>query len=77
MVQQQVAQEVIAQEVELSASTVQEQENAADGALDADREGYGGGYHGSKKKKKPKKKLKEPDGSVSKKTHHLSFNVTV
>ncbi len=76
-VQQQAAQDIITQEVELSATSVQEQENTAGGALDADREGNGSGYRGRTGKKRAKKKEKVSDGSVSVKKAHASFDISI
>ena len=78
LVQQELVQDAITEEVEVSATQVQEQDDAsAESALDADREAQGGSYRGRRRKKNPKKKEKVSDGSVSVKKSHASFDMKI
>ncbi|MBQ9631865.1 MAG: hypothetical protein IJV04_02975 [Lachnospiraceae bacterium] len=77
LVQQEFAQETVNAEVEVAATQVQEQEDSSESALNPDREGAGSEYRGKKRSKNPKKKEKVPDGSVSVKKKHASFDIKI
>lgn len=79
MVQQNVVARDLEEQSELSATQVHEQEDAAaEGELDADREGDGRGYKTTAKKKhKKEKKEKISDGVVRIKSSHQPFDMKI
>ncbi len=76
IVQQEVAAQIAQQEVEVSISQVHEQGDTAESDLNPD-EGSGNGYQGNRSRKRKKKAEKVPDGTVSIKSGHQSFDMKI
>ena len=77
VIEQNVITETARQEVEVSATRVQEQEDAAQSQMGAEG-GNGSGYQGNRGKKRPhQKKERVSDGMVTVKNGHPSFDTKI